>query len=327
MKLWIASHRVDETQIYEEENRRFGFHLTFDEEALTPETAGKLRGYDAVAVTTNCRIDETMCRLLQQDGVRYILTRSTGTDHINLEAVHQCGLLAANVPGYSPNAISEHTVLLVLMLLRQMRRQMERVREHDFRLEGVRARQLSGMIVGVIGAGRIGATTISLLSGFGCRILVNDLYQNEEVKKKASYVSLDELLAMSDVIILHAPMIAANFHLIGEEQIGKMKPGVYLINPARGGLVDTEAVCRGLQQGRIGGFGFDVYENEMATQRKDLRGKPLGDPLLEKLLAMDSVVYTSHTAFYTDEAIRAIAGATLQNLEDFRKNGRCINQR
>lgn len=327
MKLWIASHREDETQIYEEENGRFGFDLTFDQSALTPDMAGRLRGYDAVAVTTNCRIDERMCRLLSGDGVRYILTRSTGTDHLDLEAIHRCGLMAANVPGYSPNAISEHTILLVLMLLRKMRRQMEKIRQHDFRLEGIRARQLSGLTVGVIGAGRIGATTIGLLAGFGCRILVNDLYQNEQVKKMAAYVSLNELLAGSDIIILHAPMIEANYHLIGEEQIEAMKDGAYLVNPARGGLVDTEAVCRGLEKGKIGGFAFDVYENENATQRKDLRGKELGDPLLEKLLSMDTVVYTSHTAFYTDDAIRAIARSTLQNLEDFRKNGRCINQR
>lgn len=327
MKLLITAHRMDEVPIYDKVNEAFGFDISYTPERLTKESAGMASGFDAAAITADCRMDRELLGILHDEGVRYILARSAGVDNIDLSSAHALGMQVANVPGYSPNAISEHTVLLVLMMLRKMRTQMERIGAHDFRILGLRAKQLSSQTVGVVGAGRIGSTTIKLLSGFGCRILANDIYENEEVKKYASYVPLDRLFAESDVIILHAPMILENYHMIGKEQIQKMKDGVLLVNTARGGLVDSEAVLEALESGKIGGFAFDVYEYESRTQRKDLRGKSLEDPVLEKLLSCEQVVYTTHTAFYTDDAVEAIARTTLQNLADFEKQGRSLNEK
>lgn len=327
MKLLITAHRMDEVSIYNKVNESFDFDLSFDPERLTLENAAKAAGFDAVAITADCRMDGALLTALHSEGVQYVLARSAGVDNIDLETAHALGMKVANVPGYAPNAISEHTVMLILMLLRKMKRQMLRVSAQDFRIQGLRAKQLSSQVIGVVGAGRIGATTIRLLSGFGCRILAYDIRANEEVKRYAQYVSLDELFSESDVIVLHAPMTEENYHLIGNSQIKKMKDGVLLVNTARGGLVDTKAVLAGIESGKIGGFAFDVYEDEHKTQRKDLHGKDLQDPVLEKLLALDQVIYTTHTAFYTDDAVTEIAKITLANLADFMRDNRSSNEK
>lgn len=327
MKLLITAHRMDEVSIYNKVNESFDFDLSFDPERLTLENAAKAAGFDAVAITADCRMDGALLTALHSEGVQYVLARSAGVDNIALDTAHALGMKVANVPGYAPNAISEHTVMLILMLLRKMKRQMMRISEQDFRIQGLRARQLSSQVVGVVGAGRIGTTTIRLLSGFGCRILAYDIHTREEVAKCAEYVSFDQLLSESDVIVLHAPMTKENYHLIGESQIGKMKDGALLVNTARGGLVDTGAVLSGLESGKIGGFAFDVYEDEGKTQRKDLRGEDLPDPILTKMLALDQVIYTTHTAFYTDDAVTEIARITLGNLADFVRENHSRNEK
>lgn len=327
MKLMIYGQRMDEVPVYEKLNEQYGFEIGYEENRLCPENAALASGYDAAAVSSECSLDAPLCGTLSREGIRYILARSSGVFNIDLDAAHELGMKVANVPRCSPEAISEHTVMLLLMLLRKMKTQMKNVEEQDFRLQGLRGRELSSLTVGVIGAGRVGSKTIRLISGFGSRVLAYDICMHSEIERYATYVPLDDLFARSDAIILHAPLIARNVHMIDAEAIRRMKDGVILINTARGGLVDTRAVYEGLLSGKIGGFGFDGYENGRAVERRDLRGQKVQDPLLSELTSMDQVIYTTHTAFYTDEAVADIARVTLQNLKEFSRTGRCVNQK
>lgn len=326
MKLLIMAHRSDETSIYEYVNRKFQFDITFEAEKLTLDNIQKVQGYEAVAVNAS-KVDAQMCEMLYHYGVKYLLTKTAGIDHIDLAAVKKYGILFANVPAYSPNAISEHTVMLILMLLRKMKTQMKRIEERYYMLEGLRGKQISSMTIGIIGTGRIGTTTVELLSGFGCNIIAYDKYETAKIKKLAKYVTLEELFQQSDIIVLHCPLEANNKYMIDEEQIEQMKDHVILINTARGELVNTAAVYQALKRKKISGFGMDVYEYEGKTKMKDYRGKQLDDALLSNLVNMDQVIFTSHTAFYTDEAIEGIGETTLQNLFDFMQTKTCVNQK
>ncbi len=325
MKVLVAAHRMDETDIFNKVNQKFGFEITYKAEKLTEENCQMVEGYEALAINAGCIIDEKMAEYLAGKGVKYILTRTAGFDHMDMKALKRVGIRCANVPAYSPNAISEHTVLLVLSALRKLKEQLRLIEEKYFFITGLRGRELRSMTVGVIGAGRIGATTIKNLSGFGCKILACDAFEKDSVKEYADYVSMEEILEKSDILVLHCPMTAENQHLISAEKISKMKDGVILVNTARGGLVDTEAVLQALKSGKIAFFAMDVYEHEEMTQRKDFRGKELPDKLLEELLSMDNCIFTSHTAFYTDEAIENIADITLTNLYEM-SSGQCGNE-
>lgn len=325
-KVLVTAHRQDETEIFEKVNKRFGFSLSYQMEQLTLKNANELKGYDAVAINAGCEVDQEMAKAMHEAGIRYIATRTAGKDHIDKTEIKKHEIKAANVPGYSPNAISEHTVLLILSLLRKMKTQLRRIEEQYFFLNGLRGRELKSMTVGVIGTGRIGTATIQDLSGFGCRILASGHHPNPEVQRLAEQVDLETLLEQSDIVVLHCPMSEQNYHMINAGTIQKMKPGALLVNTARGGLVDTKAVYEALQSGRLGGFAMDVYEYEDQTARKDYRGKQLDDPLLASLLAMDQVIFTTHTAFYTDQAIENIVESSLENLNSFFRTGESENE-
>lgn len=327
MRVLVMAHRADETDIFEKVNRKYKFEIDYEPAKLTMENAELAKGYDAIAVNAGCKIDEELAAKLKKLGIKYVLTRTAGTDHLDLDALKKQGIRTANVPAYAPNAISEHTVMLLLMLLRKMKLQMKLMQEQYFFLNGLRGRQLESLTVGVIGTGRIGSTTIANLSGFGCKILAYDLYENDTVKKYGTYVSMEELLKQSDAIILHCPLTPENHYLINSSTLAMMKDGAILVNTARGGLVDTQAVYQALLDGKLAAFGMDVYEKEGDTQRKDYRGKELDDSLLAKLLAMDQVIYTTHTAFYTDEAIESIIATSLENLAEFVSEGNCKNEK
>ena len=223
-KVLATAHRHDETEIFEKINQRFGFLLTYMPEQLTLENTERLKGYDADAINAGCKVDQDMARAMQAAGIRFIATRTAGKDHIDKDEIKKCGIKAANVPGYSPNAISEHTVLLILSLLRKMKTQLKRIEEQYFFLNGLRGRELKSMTVGVIGTGKIGTATIQDLSGFGCRILANGHHPNPEVQRLAEQVDLETLLEQSDIVVLHCPMSEQNYHMINAGTIQKMKP-------------------------------------------------------------------------------------------------------
>lgn len=326
MKVVIAAHRRDETEIFNKVNEKFGFELEFCSDKISDANREMAARCEALAVNAACKINADMAAYLKEAGVKYLLTRTAGVDHIDMKAVGQLGIRVANVPAYSPNAISEHTVMMILAILRKLKVQLQRVKDQYFLIQGLRGKELRMMTVGVIGAGRIGASTIRNLSGFGCKILAYDTFHREDVKQYAQYVTKEELLRQADIVVLHCPLIPENEGMICADTISVMKDGAILVNTARGGLVDTKAVYEALISGKLSGFAMDVYEQESLTQRKDLRGKELPDPLLASLLSMDNVLFTSHTAFYTDEAIENIVDITLTNLHEFVDTGNCKNE-
>ena len=219
MKLLIAAHRADETEFYERYNQELGYSIDFWEKPLTLENVDRVRGCEAVAINAGCAVDRAMAQALRERGVRFLLTRTAGYDHLDASALEEAGIAAAYVPAYSPNAISEHTVLLLLSLLRKMKLQQRRIDAQYFFIEGLRGRQLTSMTVGVLGAGRIGEATLRDLSGFGCRLLACDAQEKESVRALAQYVDRQALLARSDAVILHCPMTPENHHLIGREAL------------------------------------------------------------------------------------------------------------
>lgn len=324
----VRVYGAKEEEIAYSESLRLGYplELAYAKEVLGPDTVDLTRGYDAVWIVTACKITEAVARRLQENGVKYVVTRSAGYDHMDLAAMKQYSLRGANVPFYSPWAISEHAILTALSLLRLAKKQQKKIAAGDYTLAGVQGKELHTMTAGVVGTGRIGYETISYLKGFHCQVLASDPYENERTARIAQYVPLEELLAQADIVFLHCPMTADNYHLLNADTIGKMKDGVYVVNNARGGLIDHAAMLEALKGGKVAGFGFDVYENETAfLRKKDVKPEQL-DPVFAELLSMDNVIYTAHTGFYTDKAIESMIQVTMDNLGQYAKDGCCKNE-
>lgn len=269
---------------------------------------------------------ESFYQALADKGVKYVLASSAGYDQFNVEAMRKYGLKGANVPKYSPNAVSEHTVMIVLALLRKLRIQFSRIRARQYHIDGLMGRELRQMTVGIVGAGRIGYTTMQCLSGFGPKeILAYDLYPNDAVRRYARYVTLDELYGTADIVIFHCAYTKDNYHMVDDEAISKMKRGVILVNSARGQLFDAAAVLRGLDAGQIGAAGMDVLEGESALRRPSEKTAAV-EAVLSRLLDHENVIYTPHTAFYTDQAEHNLTEETVSNLLQYARTGRCDNE-
>ena len=283
----------------------------------------KEEGCTALIYTADHKEPEEFFRKLADCGVRYVCCCCAGYDHFDLDAMKKYGLHGANVPVYSPNAISEHTVLLVLAALRHFRKQILQIEKNRYGLAGLQGRELRNMTVGVVGAGRIGFTTIRCLSGFGPKkVYAYDPLPNERVAEYAEYVPLETLYAQCDVIIFHAIYNESSHHMVNRETIRQMKDGVLLVNTSRGGLFDAEAVLWGIESGKLGGVCLDVIEGEGILRKKpEYETCPI--PVLEKLLQHDNVIFSSHSAFYTDEADRNLSEGTVENLEAYAQTGHC----
>lgn len=326
MKLLVFSARADEKELYQNANARWGFDVAYSPEALSAENVSMTKGFDAVQILVATRVDAALAKLLAQNGVRYLLSRTAGTDHMDAAAIRGCGLKAANVPEYSPAAIAEHTVMLALMLLRHMKRQFRKIESLDFTLNGLRGRELGSLTVGIFGSGRIGGEAARLFHAFGARVLVSSRHERGELKPVAAFVSREELFAQSDLLSFHCPLTPATSRMVDAAAIAGMKDGVSLINTARGGLFDFAAVLQGLESGKIASLGLDVYENENRFMRKNMREQGLDDPVLCRLLAMDQVILTPHAGFYTETAVRQMVETTFANLGEFAKDGACSNE-
>lgn len=325
MRVLLFQTNAEELEYIHRCNGQFGFELTFADFDFNSAGREVFYGFDALWITTSCKVTEEKIGELKQAGIRFIASRAAGTDHMDSEGMRAAGIRGANVPKYSPNAIAEHTVCLVLMLLRHMKRELSMIQNFDFTLEGLKGRELRNMTVGVVGTGRIGAKTIQALKGFGCRIIAYDLYENEEVKDKVSYTGLQNIFTESDIIILHCPLTKENEGLINGETISLMKDKVLLINTARGGLMDYEALLCGLTSGKIGGAAFDVYDRETPYIRKKAEKDIYPDETLRELLALENVIYTAHMSFYTDTAIENMILTTFENLKEYEETGHCSN--
>lgn len=270
-------------------------------EGPTIENAYLAEGYPYVSIITT-KIDADLVKRFHELGVKMISTRTIGYDHIDLDAAGECGMSVSNV-SYSPECVADYTILLMLMSIRKMKRIMQREEINDFSLPGIQGKEMPNFTVGVIGTGRIGRSVIRDLSGFGCTVYAYDLYENEEVKNYAQYVTLDEIYEKCDMITLHMPLLDSNFHLIDGEALAKMRDGVVLINTARGGLIDTKALIDGLESRKVGAAGLDVIEEEFGMYYFDRKADVLSKRDLSILRGFPNVVVTPHMAFYTDQAV------------------------
>lgn len=263
-----------------------------------------------------------MLNALAASGTKLVALRSAGFNHVDLEAARELGLTVARVPAYSPDAVAEHTVALILALNRKIHKAFARVREGNFALEGLLGFDLCGRTVGIVGTGKIGLCVARIMAGFGCDILAFDPQPSPELQRLGGrYVELPELLSSSDIVSLHCPLTPATHHLIDREAIERMKPGVMLINTSRGAVVDTRALIGGLKAGRIGNLGLDVYEEEGDLFFENLSDQMIQDDVFARLLTFPNVLITGHQAFFTREAMTAIAETTIGNISSFERTG------
>lgn len=298
----------------------FGFDLHFQESHLDADTAVLARGFDAVCPFVNDTLDAAVLERLREGGARFVALRSAGFNHVDLAAAARLQLPVARVPAYSPYAVAEHAVGLILALNRRLPRAVARTREGDFSLHGLLGFDLHGKTVGVIGTGMIGRVFGRIMAGFGMRVLAYDpgTPAADLLALGAQYVPLDTLLAEADVVSLHCPLLPSTHHLIDDAAIAKMKRGAMLINTSRGGLVESNALIGALKSGQLGHLGLDVYEEEGGLFFEDHSNRPLQDDVLARLLMFPNVIVTAHQAFFTREAMDEIARTTLANLAAWR---------
>ncbi|MGE0773258.1 MAG: 2-hydroxyacid dehydrogenase [Cyclobacteriaceae bacterium] len=295
---------------------------------LTETSAPLAKGCDAASLFVQDHADAEALSVLNQGGCQYIALRSAGFNHVDLAMAKTLGIRVARVPAYSPYAIAEHTVALMLALNRKLVRAHHRIMDANFSLDGLVGFDMHGKTVGIIGTGKIGQVLAGILHGFGCKLIASDKFENESLKLhyQVQYVDNDTLFSQSDVITLHVPLSEDTRYLIDRPSIAKMKPGVMLINTSRGGLVNTKAVIDALKTKHIGSFGIDVYEEEDGLFFEDHSEEVLMDDTIARLMTFKNVLITSHQAFLTDTALRNIADTTVYNLDCFAAGKPCENE-
>jgi len=319
MKVAFFSTKSYDRQFFERLNETYQHKLTFFETQLNPNTAVLATGFPAVCMFVNDIADAATLDLLAANGTRLLALRSAGYNTVDLKRASELGIKVVRVPAYSPYSVAEHTVALVLTLNRKIYKAYNRVRDDNFSLEGLLGFDLNGCTVGVIGTGKIGMIFAQIMQGFGCSIIGYDAYPNDtfETIKDARYVELPELLTNSDIISLHCPLLPSTHHIINLNTVAQMKTGVMLINTSRGALIDTQAVIEGIKSGKIGYLGIDVYEQEEELFFQDLSDTVILDDAFQLLQSFPNVVITAHQAFFTRNALEAIATTTLSNLTEF----------
>ena len=301
----------DEKELFLDYSEELGIELVLCADAPDLKNVSLCKGSRCVDVITS-RIDADLIRAFRDQGIEYITTRTIGYDHIDLAAAKECGIKVGNAP-YGPNGVADYTVMLILMSIRKMGAILRRTALQDYTLAGLNGRELKDLTVGVIGTGRIGATVIHNLSGFGCRILACDLYEKEDVKQYAEYVSLGQIWKEADVITLHTPLTGDNFHLVNEKTISQMKDGVVIINTARGALIDSDALIEAIENGKIGAAGLDVVENEFGLYYYDHKSDILKNKELALLRSFPNVTVAHHMAFYTDNYVETVVKDSLMS--------------
>ncbi len=327
MRIAVFSAQPYDKTYLEQENQHLGHELVYFDLLLNATTAEMCKQFDAVCVFVNDDLSAAVLQKLKDQGVRYIALRCAGFNNVDLLAAKALQLPVVRVPAYSPEAVAEHTIALILTLNRKTHRAFNRVRERNFALNGLLGFNLHGKTVGLVGTGQIGLATAKILKGFGCQLLAHDPYPNEEfLTLDGHYVSLETLYQQSDIISLHCPLTEESHHLINQHAIEAMKPGVMLINTSRGGLVDTPALITGLKSRKISALGLDVYEQESQLFFHDHSGEIIDDELFERLLTFPNVMITGHQGFFTEEALSQISSTTLNNLEQLAKGENCANE-
>lgn len=313
-------------QVFSELNQNYNFDITFYKFHLIPDNAVLTQGYDAICVFVNDIIDRKVIETLKENGVKLIALRSAGINNVDFKAAYENKIHVVRVPAYSPSAIAEHTVALMLSLNRKIHRAYFRTRDSNFSLDGLMGFDMNGKTAGVIGTGKIGKALVRILRGFGMEVLGYDVYPDEEFAKETGckYVEIDEIFSQSDIISLNCPLNKQTEYLINNENIAKMKDGVMIINTGRGKLIKTTDLIEGLKSQKIGSAGLDVYEEENAYFFEDFSQHILTDDVLARLLTFNNVIITSHQGFFTREALSNIAETTLNNINSFAKGDKLI---
>jgi D-lactate dehydrogenase len=321
-----STHKFEKDYLLKANNGRHTFRLL--DVSLTSETAYLAKGAKAASIFVNDDAAAPVLEKLKEAGIRFLVLRSAGYNHVNLEKAKQSGFRIARVPAYSPYAVAEHAVALMLALNRKLIRANNRVHDLNFSLDGLTGFDMHGKTVGLIGTGQIGAVVARILYGFNCKILAADPVENQMLKEKYGviYTDYESLYNESDIITLHVPLTQATRYMIRKESISKMKPGVMLINTSRGALINTKDVIEGLKKRQIGYLGIDVYEEESGLFFEDHSEDVLQDDTISRLLTFNNVLITSHQAFLTDTALDNIACTTIHNLDCFENNSKCENE-
>lgn len=321
--------RPTEVPYFNEINEKFGFDLKLVTLGLNHDNVKEAIGAEAIMVRGNCMADARNLELLKAEGLQYVLTRTVGFDHVDLDKAKELGLKVARVPGYSPNAISELALSLAMMLLRHTAYTINRTANKNFTVDSVMfSREIRNCTVGILGTGRIGLTTAKLFKGLGAKVIGFDVFQSDAAKEIVEFKTMDEVLAESDVISIHMPYIKGqNDHLVNDEFIAKMKQDAILINTARGEVQDIEAIIRGIESGKLAGFGTDVLEGEKEIFFKDFEGGQIENPVFERLVSLyPKVLITPHIGSYTDEALINMIEISLENLKSYLETEACQNE-
>ncbi|HEY0817898.1 MAG TPA: 2-hydroxyacid dehydrogenase [Rhizobacter sp.] len=326
MRVAVFSTQPYDQQFLEAANAAGRHAFTYLPARLEASTVAAADRHDAVCAFVNDRLDAGVLAALQVRGIRLVVLRCAGFNHVDLAAAAALGVAVARVPEYSPHAVAEHAAALVLALNRKIHRAHARVREGNFALDGLLGFDLYGRTVGVVGTGKIGLCFVRIMRGFGCEVLAHDPNPDPQGEVAgARYVPLPDLLADSDIVSLHCPLTPRTHHLIDAPALSRMKRGAMLINTSRGAVVDTRAVIVALKSGALGSLGIDVYEEEADIFFRDLSAEVLRDDVFARLLTFPNVVVTGHQAFFTHDALAAIAATTVANLDSFEASGQPVH--
>ncbi len=302
-------------------SEKYGYKIKYFENKLNEDTVGLTAGYDCVVAFVNDTLDETVINALEQNGIQLIAMRCAGYNNVDFKSAYG-KVHVVRVPAYSPYAVAEHAMALLLTLNRKIHKAYFRTRDFNFTLNGLTGFDLHGKTVGVIGTGKIGRVFIDICKGFGMKVIAYDPYPAEGI----DYVSLEELCSQSDIISLHCPLTESTQYIINETTLSMMKDGIFIINTSRGALIDSESLVEALKSGKVGGAGLDVYEEETDFFYEDRSGNVIQDDILARLIGMPNVLITSHQAFLTQEALENIASTTMDNLNDFFEDRPLMNE-
>jgi D-lactate dehydrogenase len=317
MRIAFYSAKDYDKRFFDRQNEN-GHEIDYFEAKLEPKTARLAKDHSVVCAFVQDDMSAETLKPLKERGVELIALRCAGFNNVDLKKAAELGITVVRVPAYSPHAVAEHTVGLMLALNRKIHRAHNRIIEHNFSLKGLLGFDMHGKNVGVIGAGKIGMAVIDILLGFGCNVLCYAHHVREEYERKGvKFVPLKEVFEKSDIITLHVPLTPETHHMIDEESVGLMRDGVMIVNTSRGKVVDTAAMIEALKSGKVGYFGMDVYEEEGDVFYRDLSEHVIEDDVLARLMTMPNVLITGHQGYFTREALEAIADTTLKNISDF----------
>ncbi len=313
MRIAFFDTKAYDRKLFDKHNVSSEFHLKYFEAKLSPDTAQLARGYDAVCAFVNDELSEETFAILRECGVKAVVMRCAGYNNVDLRAAEKHGLLVFRVPVYSPYAVAEHTMALLLAINRKVHKAYIRTRDFNFTIRGLMGVDLHGKTAGIIGTGNIGQKFIDICKGFGMKIIASDPYPKPELG--VTYVELETLLREADVVSLHCPLTRGTYHIINKQNIGLMKPTSFLLNTSRGALIETEALIEAIKTRTLAGAGLDVYEEESEYFFEDFSNKVVEDDELARLVSFSNVIVTSHQGYFTQEALEGIVATTLYNFK------------